>query len=86
MFSLNSFVHHVFEHKTAAFDPKEGESVSFNHKGQTQSGVVIKRQGQRIRVDLGGGSTVWSDIKEVVSVEGSGSSGAEENGNDPAAQ
>ena len=73
MFSLNNHSLHVVKHKEAKFDVKEGDKIVFTDKKEVLTkGKIIKRQGIRIRVELEDGSTVWSEIKEVTSVEGGG--------------
>jgi len=66
---FSSFTHQVFEHKTHDLDPRVGNAIVFTHKGVSTNGKVISRTGMRIRVELEGGSSVWSEVKHVTSVK-----------------
>jgi hypothetical protein len=66
---FSSFTHQVFEHKSHNLDPMVGNGVVFSLKGVSTHGKVIARTGQRIRVEVDGGATVWSEVKEVTAVK-----------------
>ena len=59
---LLSSTHHVL-------DPLVGNGVVFNLKGLSTPGKVIARTGLRIRVEVDGGASVWSEVKEVTAVK-----------------
>jgi hypothetical protein len=50
------------------FDPKEGNTVSWRNKSAENTGVVIKRNGVRLRIASPDGSQHWVEIKDVISV------------------
>jgi len=48
--------------------PAEGDRVSYLVKGVVATGVVVKRQGMRLRVSGDAGITVWIEINQVTAI------------------
>ena len=48
--------------------PAEGDHVSYLVKGVVATGVVVKRQGIRLRVSGDAGITAWIEISQVTAI------------------
>jgi len=57
-------------------DPREGNRVTFQFRGNSEEGVVLKRTGLRIRVQRTSiGASCWVEVKDVVAVHAASNSG-----------
>jgi len=62
-----------FAASATTLDPREGNKVTFNLRGASSSGKIIKRTGLRIRVETAPGTSCWAEIKDVTSIDDAGS-------------
>ena len=52
-----------------ALDPKQGDEIAFSRLDKPVTGLVLKRQGLRLRVELGtGGKQAWAELKDVTKI------------------
>ncbi len=50
-------------------NPTEGDKVTFRTKIGVASGVIVKRNGTRLRISSGGGNQLWIELKDMLDVE-----------------
>ena len=47
-------------------EAKEGDAVRVKHKGAELSGIIVRRMGLRLRVQLHEGASVWREVHELL--------------------
>mmetsp|Transcript_3273 Transcript_3273/g.6498 ORF Transcript_3273/g.6498 Transcript_3273/m.6498 type:complete len:228 (+) Transcript_3273:158-841(+) len=50
-------------------DPKEGNSVTWYKKGVETPGVILKRNGLRVRIASPDGKQHWAEVKDVTAID-----------------